>query len=193
MAEDGQVYNLSGVTLTGVPSTTTTTTDSPSITLQITPPCELLGRQFTPLPFRYEPPHTEGDGDFKGHGPDVTATVTLAFQHDTAWVTVYMKARETQSDFTTVEGTSDIYVIYEAPRGWLIHEFFAQSAETIEYRDNDHDVDIFPGETLVKNWLFQGDGPSADVGRTSVVIDFHELNVRLVEDADCIAPPPLRP
>ncbi len=179
---------------TTLPPTTTTTAGFPVITFQIAPPCDLLTQQFTPEQVTWLPPHTEGDRDFKGHGPDVTATVTMEFQHDTAWVTVYMKARETEPDFTTAEGTSDIHVIYQAPGGWLIHEFFAESAESVEYRDDGHFLDVFPGQSLVNEWMFRGDGFGDDAGlSTSVRIDFRRLQVLLIEDANCIPPGPIRP
>lgn len=119
------------------------------------------GREFT-----YIPPHTRGDREFKGHGPNVTSSAALRVEGGKALVlTLYMKAEETQSDYTTAEGTQD-FEIYRADPGMVISKVFTDMESNYFYKDTNHESDVFDlGQTdLVRTFTFIGDTSGDDAG-----------------------------
>ena len=73
-----------------------------------------------PRTMTVRPPHTRGDKDFAGHGPHIwiRAQIFKAGSHQLAF-NLYMKAKETRDDFTTVEGSLNT-TLYTAPIGYRI-------------------------------------------------------------------------
>ena len=73
-----------------------------------------------PRTMTFRPPHTRGDKDFAGHGPHIwiRAQIFKAGSHQLAF-NLYMKAKETRDDFTTVEGSRNT-TLYTAPIGYRI-------------------------------------------------------------------------
>ena len=65
----------------------------------------------------YRPPHTRGDQDFNGNGPDVLCRVerSIVNYNTQVMAEIYMKAEQTKADWTTVEGT-DSYILFILPR-----------------------------------------------------------------------------
>jgi hypothetical protein len=128
------------------------------------------GREFT-----FVPPHTRGDRDFDGNGPNVTSSAMLSVQGGKALVlTLYMKAEETKSNYTTAEGTQE-YEIYRAEPGMVISKVFTDTESNYFYKDTNHNVETFDlGETdLVKTFTFTGDTSGNEAG------DETRVNVRL--------------
>ena len=69
---------------------------------------------------RFYPPLRSGDGEFEGHGPAITVSAKRQLWHSTQdylSVVVNMRAEETQSDWTTAEGTQQNFTLYVAPVG----------------------------------------------------------------------------
>lgn len=92
----------------------------------------------------YRPPLVNGDGDFKGHGPWVTVTVYLTHSPRQVNFVLFMKARETQPDFTTTAGYYT-KVIYKAPPGKRINAVLGKTKweNVVNYVDDDHEIDRF--------------------------------------------------
>ncbi len=93
----------------------------------------------------FVPGLVSGDGEFNQHGPLVTVNAELYLQGtDSLMCCVYMKAEETEPDWTTAEGEWDI-LLYQAPDGWKITGMCSASpACHMQYIDYDNDRD----------WLF---------------------------------------
>ena len=70
--------------------------------------------------FVYIPPHTFGDRDFYGNGPKMISHVYLKKDATRVYAQIYLKARETEHDWTTAEGYSVWKEIYRAPSGYQI-------------------------------------------------------------------------
>lgn len=128
-----------------------------------------------PRTLKYEPPHTgTGDSDYHGHGPKVAISVYI--RHDNRQITlyVYMRARETQADWTTQVGRLR-RVIYTAPAGKRIKAVLGkqQWPNLVSYVDDDHEVDVFSdpllglihvtGDTYDENGLAEGNFDYAKV------------------------------
>jgi hypothetical protein len=154
--------------------------------------CETSFFQFQPDPISYMPPHTRGDKEFDGNGPNVFSNVNLINQGTQLIARIYMKAVETSSDWTTAEGTKD-FVIYTADPGKRIEAVVTAGNASYSYTDNNHDMDEFPGTGPVRKYSFMGDGGGDDVGfHTRVEIDFTNIRVQLKETGDCISSTTIR-
>ncbi|TMR96002.1 hypothetical protein [Nonomuraea basaltis] len=134
---------------------------------------------------KYVPPWTGvGDKDFDGHGPRVqvwgrlrynTAHTSLVF-----WIT--MKARETKSDWTAVDGTRS-YAFFTAPSGYVIQSVTDPIGRTLTlvdysriYVDDDHSDDVLgpaindPAHpSLVQSYRVTGDTEGNEAGTRSGV------------------------
>ena len=154
--------------------------------------CETSFFQFQPDRISYMPPHTRGDKEFDGNGPNVYSNVNLINQGNQLIARIYMKAVETRSDWTTAEGTKD-FVIYTADPGKRIEAVVTAGNSSYSYTDNNHDMDEFPGTGPVRKYSFMGDGSGDDVGyHTRVEIDFTNIRVQLKETGDCISSTTIR-
>jgi hypothetical protein len=127
----------------------------------------------------YIPPHTRGDRDFGGHGPRVWCNVQVRVRNQTEiWAEVYMKAQETQQDWTTAEGT-ETFRVYTHDRPIL--DIVSDAFSDVYYQDHDHaeDVITLSGGELVKQFVFVGDTRGSEAGtRTGVVISFNPIKIR---------------
>ena len=132
-----------------------------------------------PGTIKYVPPHTRGDREFNGHGPDVWCKVSLETLNDDTQlrVKIWMKAKETTSDWTTAEGT-DYQTIYTAHSGKQIKQILTVTEDYIYYYDDDTSDDYFPrGDAgLVNKYIFKGDTSGDDAGTdTSVTVIFNKV------------------
>lgn len=143
----------------------------------------------------WNPPRVEGDGEYDGHGPDVTARVTLRIQGNgpgnSVVADVYMNARETQADWSDAAGTTT-KTLYTAPAGKKIEQIVGPLVSTFHYVDTNHTDDRFggaPGEP-VSQWVFRGDGDGGNDagGSTGVTVSFNPLKVVQIETANCVSP-----
>lgn len=157
--------------------------------------CEIREIVFTPSPITFTPTnHTQGDKDFGGNGPEVTGYVMLLTTHysspsgvNRAKIRVYMKARETKSDWTTVSGSQD-FDIRIFPAGFMLWQRLSPLAlrSNYSYTDNDHSKDtVYPGEGPARKLVITGDTEGNDVGITKVEIHFNEIGFLLKEVGDC--------
>jgi hypothetical protein len=154
--------------------------------------CETSFFQFQPATISYMPPHTKGDREFKDHGPNMHASVSLINNGNNVVARVYLKAIETKSDWTTAEGSKN-FVIYTADPGKRIEAIVTATSSSYSYIDDNHNMDEFPGTGPVRKFKFMGDGEGDDVGHhTRVEIDFTNIRVQLKETSDCVSSTTLR-
>lgn len=152
-----------------------------------TPVCQTSFENFQPAPVSYMPPLVNGDREFDGHGPDVYANVRLINSGSAVIARVYLKAVETRSDWTQGEGTKD-FVIYNSDPGKKIVSIVTPDYSAYSYRDDNHEVDDFPGSGPVLKYHFTGDTDGDDVGyKTRVDIDFNNIRVELKETGNCVS------
>ncbi len=149
---------------------------SPSITLE---------------PITWSPPPTRGDREFQGHGPQVYASVSLTNHGTHVNATIFMVAKETQSDWTEASG-SMTKSIYPAPPGRKIERIIGDLSQKYSYLDTDTTDDNFGGGSggPVSSWVFVGDGPTGNDagGDTKVTVHFNPLKVVLTETTNCVPP-----
>ncbi|MDR4498967.1 MAG: hypothetical protein MRK02_13775 [Candidatus Scalindua sp.] len=95
-------------------------------------------------PVFYKPPHTNGDRDFNGHGPNMNLNISLARTSTQVKLQMYLKARETKGDLTTAAGTYE-KVIYRVPDGYRITNILGKTSwpNLVNYEDKDHSINIF--------------------------------------------------
>lgn len=143
----------------------------------------------------FTPPHTgTGDREYAGHGPEVWATARWVLQGNQVSVRLWMKARETRSDWTTAEGVR-VEPYYTAPPGWRIERVVGEVESSAHYVDTDHNLDRVGGGPSgpVKEFVFRGDRRGDDAGTyTGVDVFFNPLTVELVEVGNCTSPSTLR-
>ena len=155
-----------------------------------TPVCESKTAHFTPGSVTYEPGKKgNGDRDFDGNGPKVRATVTLRVEPKAIGAEVYMRAAETESDWTRAEG-SKVFDLYHPDPGWRIELLEGSTTATHSYTDNDHTNDSYDigSGGPVKRFVYVGDRDGDDAGRgTQVTVTFNQLTLVLVQDTDCVS------
>jgi len=144
---------------------------------------QLDGRKVTFKPRRAG----RGDADFHGHGPEVRTTVTLLPAPDVLRARVYMKARETRSDWTEASGYQD-FELYRPPPGWAIKRLPGTPQASHSYVDRDHNLDSYDlGGGLVKRLEYVGDTSGNEAGtRTQVTVFFNRIPVELRQTGNCV-------
>lgn len=148
---------------------------------------ELDIRRFTPAAIkRLCPDHVGGDREFKGHGPDVTARATLSIRGGSkeVWVSLYLHAKETRSNWTEAEGGWE-RKLWTAPEGFVIDRFATDRASEATHRDTDHQLDrpAVRGGALVESFEIMGDTGGNDVGNCTaddVYMNVYFNEVRVV-------------
>ena len=131
----------------------------------------------------YIPPKTTGDKDFAGNGPNIYCKVTLSLVENQRSIQcqIFMQAKETKHDYTTVIGRETI-IIYRAPAGKKILKIAEGYISSKTYTDSDYSDDTFPGFSgPVGVFKFTGDTKGNEAGsRTKVVVAFRALHIHLV-------------
>lgn len=152
--------------------------------------CSTRGRLVTPGSHTFTPPHTQGDQDFKGHGPCVHLTVSprTDMLGRNLIADVSMSAFECDDDFskprsdhTTAAGTTSITLL-SLPEGERIVGFSPSGGVVRQYIDDDHQDDLFTfgGNAIVEQARFVGDTDGNEAGtRTEVELDFRNLDVEV--------------
>jgi len=137
----------------------------------------------------YTPPHTRGDREYAGHGPDIRARVSWINRTSRIDVVTYMKAKETKSDWTTAEG-SKTTTYYTPPSGWKIKKIVGSTLTTDQFQDFDHAENsrgMGPGGP-VKTFIYRGDHSGSEAGSyTGMDMNFNPLRVELEEISNCVA------
>ena len=124
------------------------------------------------------PPKTRGDREFDGNGPNVwcTTSMTRITSNTQLRISIYMKAEETKSDWTTAEGKFNSPV-YTAPSGKDVKQILTvPTIDNFFYTDDDLGADtFFRGSTgLVNQYVFVGDTGGDDAGvDTKVDVTFN--------------------
>jgi hypothetical protein len=137
----------------------------------------------------FTPPHTRGDREYKGHGPQVWANAQWTHDDFNVILRLWMKAEETQSDWTTAEGER-YETYYVAPPGWRIESLSGGMDSSAHYTDTDHEEDRLGGGPSgpIREFVFRGDRSGDDAGiHTGVDVYFNPLTVNLVEVGDCVS------
>jgi len=133
------------------------------------------------------PPHTNGDVNFSS-SPAITCRVNLSIlgvDQDQLWSSIYMKALETGSDLTTLEGT-DTHLIYTAPSGKQIKEISCLTIDNLpDYTDTDTEKDYFERGSggPVERYEIVGQADGSDAGATQVIVEYNTIPIEL-EAAD---------
>jgi hypothetical protein len=158
-----------------------------AVTQPVIPDCKEEEISFSPDIITYMPPHTKGDREYGGHGPNVTARVNIYVDNNTIKAKIYMRARETKSDWSTADG-SGVFTIYTAPSKRRIVGIVSDKGTNTSYIDSGHSEDFFEkgsGE-LVKRFAFVGDTDGDEAGtRTRVKVTFNRVVVKLKEIGNC--------
>lgn len=154
-----------------------------------TPVCEeKLDTYARDVGLTYNPPHTRGDKEYSAHGPEVWATARWIMDATSVSVRLWMKAKETRSDWTTAEGVL-VKPYYTAPPGWRIESVVGGDVESsAHYIDVDHNDDRQGSgpNGPVKEFNFRGDHKGDDAGSyTGADVTFNPLVVKLVKVANC--------
>lgn len=153
----------------------------------VTPICKKQLVQRQPNSITYIPPNTVGDREYNGHGPSTTASVTLTNSGSSVTSRLYMRARETTSDWTTAEGSRTDTIFTPAP-GWRVNQIVGATSSSWSYTDSNHNNDIFSGGNgPVARWEFVGDTDGDEAGtRTSVTVTYNVLQFEVVENTNCV-------
>ncbi len=112
------------------------------------------------------PTHIGGDREFDGHGPNVKASAALSIKNEKEiWVTLYLHAKETKSDWTEAEGRWE-RKLWSAPTGKIIVDIDTDKSSEASYTDTDHSLDrpSVQGGSLVSAFEIMGDTSGNDVG-----------------------------
>jgi hypothetical protein len=122
------------------------------------------------------PQHIGGDREYKGHGPEVDASIELYTSPDNRelMLEVYMHQIETKSNWSEAEYNRD-FRLYRAPNGraigavWSNGEYYYPDiqggpVEDIYYVDNDHAIDWFYFDSFVNRVAIIGDTKGNDIG-----------------------------
>lgn len=137
----------------------------------------------------YTPPHTRGDKEYDGHGPNIWSRVNWLNRTSRIDVSTYMKAKETKKDWTTAEGSKTI-TYYTPPAGWRIKRVVGSALTTDQFQDYDHAENsrgMGPGGP-VKTFIYRGDHKGSEAGSyTGMDVFFNPLRVELEEFSNCVA------
>ena len=137
----------------------------------------------------YTPPHTRGDKEYAGHGPNIWSRVNWLNRTSRIDVRTYMKAEETKSDWTTAEGNKTI-TYYTPPAGWKIKRIIGSALTTDQFQDYNHAENsrgMGPGGP-VKTFIYRGDHKGSEAGSyTGMDVFFNPLRVELEEFSNCVA------
>jgi hypothetical protein len=127
------------------------------------------------------PPKVGGDAEFDSHGPNVRVTARLTVRNgQELWATVTMHAKETQRDYTEVNGSAD-FLMYRHPTAIL--RIVSDTYSEASYTDTDHEDDVIPvgaGE-LVREFVCVGDTKGKEAGsRTGVTVYFNPVTIEVL-------------
>jgi hypothetical protein len=134
---------------------------------------------------KFIPRHTgSGDFDFDGNGPEVRSVIKLEIRNERElWLSVYLNARESKKDYTSVEGSMEYKVC--AFSGRIVN--ILSTASTIhQYRDSNHEEDSYtlPQGELVATIVYVGDTDGNEAGtRTGLTVTFQPVILLVEKDA----------
>jgi hypothetical protein len=160
----------------------------------VTPVCKTQIVQKQPNGFTFIPPHTVGDTEYNGHGPNTYAYVQLINHGSSVESKTYMRAKETTSDWTTAEGTRSDTVFIPDP-GWKVTQILVGTqsgcpslSSCMTYTDTNHDPDIFSvGNGPASRFEFLGDTDGDEAGtKTKITVTYNVLKFEVMETTNCV-------
>jgi hypothetical protein len=120
----------------------------------------------------------QGDLEFSGHGPKVTVSCTIRIlQQRFIMARVEMNARETKSNWTTVEGHRE-YCIWRARPNQRLLRITSSDHSSANYTDRNtaDDVITMPSGELVSKFTCVGDTEGKDaLVKTGFSVDFNPI------------------
>ena len=124
------------------------------------------------------PPHTGGDRDFWGEGPDIYLYAELmVWAQRYIWLYIYMQADETTEDWTQARG-GQYFLVHKHEKP--IKSILSRTSERHFYTDDDHERDWFPFPhgSLFEYLVFVGDTYGNEAGsRTGVQVFLHPITI----------------
>jgi hypothetical protein len=132
------------------------------------------------------PPHTYGDREFGGNGPKMISHLYLRQDGNRVYAQVYLSARETRSDWTTAEGSSQWVEIYTVRSGYKINRLLdnttylhlLRASNGADYVDTNHEDHIM--ETTVGRATLVGDTSGDEAGsRTKITLNLKTFAVEI--------------
>ena len=154
-----------------------------------TPICESDVIGFRPDMITLVPPHTYGDKDFKGNGPEISAAISLIVEPLLLKARVEMLADETKSDYTRAYGIK-FFPLYTPPPGWEIERVNDTLRNAHQYVDTDHDVEKvgLGSGGPAREFIFVGDSEGDDAGgKTKIDVYFNQLQIEITQVTDCVS------
>lgn len=136
--------------------------------------------------------HLRGDREYNGHGPHITAGITIVPVGSRLNYEVFMSAVETTSDWTTVQGSGrgELSISPAVPDDRRIVSIIGSTVSNVDYVDRNKDDDhVSPTNGgPVSEFVFTGDTDGDDVGRTQLVrATFNRVGLHVVETQNCVA------
>ncbi len=130
------------------------------------------------------PERCGGDKEFDGNGPKVSAEASLFLKSKRdLWVKIYLKAIETEHDYTCTE-KEWTFPVWEAPKNFEITDFSPSRASKASYTDTNHQLDkpSISGSSLVRKFEIMGDTRGNDTGNCTgddvyINIFFNEVSI----------------
>jgi hypothetical protein len=161
----------------------------------VTPVCKTFTVQKQPNGFTYTPPRTVGDSEYNGHGPNTYAYVQLINRGSSVEAKTYLRAKETQSDWTTAEGSRTETVFVPDP-GLRVSQILVGTqsgcpsfSSCMTYTDSNHSPDIFAmGNGPASRFEFVGDTDGNEAGtRTNITVTYNVLKFEVTETNNCVS------
>lgn len=132
---------------------------------------------------KFVPPWIRGgDRDFHGNGPRVNLFTELQVRNaNELWARVWMRAKETRSDWTEVEGSAD-FLMYRDPGVAEIRRILSDRMSSHTFIDDNHgdDIRVLGTDELVNSYIVTGDTRGDEAGiRTGVSVHFNPVTLEV--------------
>lgn len=136
-------------------------------------------------PVIYTPPHTRGDRDFKGHGPDIAANGTVYLVEKGMYVDASMRATETRKDWTTAFGVKrQIWFLHLRP-GFQIRN--AGNFEWVVVNGGMAQQRVIPESIIsVGTYMSVGDYRYVDTNHKKEIFYPNNTNFNLIERVEIV-------
>jgi len=153
----------------------------------VQPKCKIKTVDYSPSSFTHQPPHTWGDTDYAGAGPEVSFDAYIKYDANRVYAPIYMRAIETESDWTMADGWATV-ILYEPPPGWKVIDISPKSDVHHHYIDSNHANDVFwLGSGPIRRLEYVGDTNGDEAGTmTKVTIDWNQFHIKLQQTGNCI-------
>lgn len=162
------------------------------VLLPVTPVCQTRKVTLPAIPpITYNPPKVGGgDNDFDGNGPQIWTQVSLSVVGGSAVnATIFMRARETTSDWTEASGSMPPRTVFNVEPGWRIDRLLTPSTSALDvFTSSGHALQKRnPGPPCEAEEI-QGDTDGDDIGRTGTTVHFTTVEVWEVQSDHCLNP-----